>query len=190
MALIASTTIITSVSLFHLTLAFFFLSNPRTINEQALVWVLGNSMGMPNSRGFESQSHPLGLLSVVLALVGISDLVSLSMPEEITLIYYWGAQAPIRSLFFMIVLFYAFLTGPSSPFFASVNPRGRFAHPSAHNPSYTPGTWGGDTLKNRVAFTFLFLEMISWFWVWLTLREERQALVHKLRKRSGEDKDD
>lgn len=46
MALISSTTIITSVSLLHLTLAYFFLSNPLTIDDQALVWVLGESMGM------------------------------------------------------------------------------------------------------------------------------------------------
>jgi hypothetical protein len=46
MALISSTTIITSVSLFHLTLAWFFLTNPSTIDDQTLVWTLGESMGM------------------------------------------------------------------------------------------------------------------------------------------------
>ena len=46
MPLIAAKTIITSVSLFHLTLAFFFLTNPRTIDEQAIVFVMGESMGM------------------------------------------------------------------------------------------------------------------------------------------------
>lgn len=46
MALISSKTIITSISLFHLTLAYFFLTSPRTIDDQALVWVLGESMGM------------------------------------------------------------------------------------------------------------------------------------------------
>lgn len=46
MPLISSTTIITSISLFHLTLAFFFLTNPRAIDDQALVYVMGESMGM------------------------------------------------------------------------------------------------------------------------------------------------
>lgn len=46
MPLIAAKTIITSISLFHLTLAFFFLTNPRTIDEQAIVFVMGESMGM------------------------------------------------------------------------------------------------------------------------------------------------
>lgn len=46
MPLIASKTIITSVSLFHLTIGFFFLTNPHAINDQTLVYVLGESMGM------------------------------------------------------------------------------------------------------------------------------------------------
>lgn len=36
-------------------------------------------------------------------------------------------------------------------------------------------------LKNRVFFTFMFVELVSWFWAWITLREERHALVQKLR---------
>jgi len=49
MALISAKTIITSVSLFHLTLAYFFLTNPSSINEQALVFMMGESMGMVSS---------------------------------------------------------------------------------------------------------------------------------------------
>lgn len=74
---------------------------------------------------------------------------------------------------------YTFLFGPSSPFYGSPNRGGRLAHPSAHvnNPRYTPSTWGGDGLKNRVFLTFAFLEMLSWFWVWMTLREEREQFA-------------
>lgn len=46
MALISSTTIITSISLLHLTLAYFFLMQPKTVEDQALVFVLGESMNM------------------------------------------------------------------------------------------------------------------------------------------------
>lgn len=46
MALISAKTIITSVSLFHITLGFFFLTSPGTIADQALVWVIGEAMGM------------------------------------------------------------------------------------------------------------------------------------------------
>lgn len=46
MALISAKTIITSISLFHITLAYFFLTNPNTVDDQVLVWVMGESMGM------------------------------------------------------------------------------------------------------------------------------------------------
>lgn len=50
MALISAKTIITSVSLFHLTLGYFFLTSPSSINEQALVFMMGDSMGMVSLR--------------------------------------------------------------------------------------------------------------------------------------------
>jgi hypothetical protein len=46
MAVISSATIITSISLFHITLAFFFLTSPESIADQTLVFILGEAMGM------------------------------------------------------------------------------------------------------------------------------------------------
>lgn len=46
MALIAGKTIITSISLFHLTMAYFMIFNPRTVDDQILVYILGRSMGL------------------------------------------------------------------------------------------------------------------------------------------------
>ena len=51
-------------------------------------------------------------------------------------------------------------------------------HPKAGGGlGYVPSSWGGDGLKNRVVFTFAFVETISWFWVWVTLKEERRELL-------------
>jgi hypothetical protein len=46
MALISGATIITSLSLFHITLAFFFLTSPGAIADQTLVFIIGEAMGM------------------------------------------------------------------------------------------------------------------------------------------------
>lgn len=46
MALISAKTILTSLCLFHVTLGFFFLTSPITVADQALVFILGESMGM------------------------------------------------------------------------------------------------------------------------------------------------
>lgn len=56
MAIISAKTIITSLSLFHVTLAYFFLTNPATIADQAMVYVLGESMGMASLQSFTSWS--------------------------------------------------------------------------------------------------------------------------------------
>ncbi|KAF5673909.1 hypothetical protein FHETE_3296 [Fusarium heterosporum] len=185
MALISARTIITSVSLFHLTLAYFFLTSPSSINEQALVFMMGESMGMPLARGFELQSSPLAFLAVILIFIGFSDLMSLSMPDEVCLVIHWGTQAPLRSFLSLCFVAYIYLFGPSSPMYDKSS-RAPMSHPSAHNPLYRPAGWGGDMLKNRLFFTFIFIEAMTWFWVWLTLREERQAILSKKsRKRSN-----
>ncbi|TPX07028.1 uncharacterized protein E0L32_011016 [Thyridium curvatum] len=89
----------------------------------------------------------------------------------------------------MSLAFYAFVFGPSSPLYQNASStRGRFTHPSAtHRPSgYRAASWGGDNLKNRVFFTFVFVEAISWFWIWVTLKEERrEILTRKAMKRRG-----
>ncbi|KJZ80072.1 hypothetical protein HIM_00786 [Hirsutella minnesotensis 3608] len=194
MPLIASKTIITSVSLFHLTIAYFFLTNPRALDDQTIVYVLGTSMGMPTAHGFDAPSPALAFLGAVLALFGLCDLVALSMPEELSSLYYWGVQAPVRSMFAMGLVFYTYFLGPSSPVYGAHPPRYTRPSSSPSSPSsatgaggpsslpYAPSSWGGDGLKNRVFFTFIFVEMISWFWIWVTLREERHGVVERMRK--------
>ncbi|ROT37058.1 hypothetical protein SODALDRAFT_313002 [Sodiomyces alkalinus F11] len=187
MALISATTIITSLALFHLTLAFFFLTSPATIADQALVWILGESMGMPTTRSFDTRSPGLAFLSVMFAFIGLGDLISLTMPEEISLLYHWGTQAPFRLFFSLCLVLYTVFFGPSSPLYRP-DTSNYLSHPSAHvpNPGYAASGWGGDGLKNRVFFTFAFIEMISWFWVWVTLREERPEVVRRsLKGRRG-----
>lgn len=60
--------------------------------------------------------------------------------------------------------------------------------PGGHvrNPAYAPSGWGGDGLKNRVFFAFMFVEMVSWLWVWVTLREERRDIVMRNRRRGSQ----
>jgi len=187
MALISAKTIITSLSLFHITLGFFFLSNPLAVADQALVYIVGEAMGMPYSRSFEAPSPALAFLAVVLATMGLTDLATLSLPDEICLVHHWGTQAPLRLSIAMLLVFYTFAFGPSSPLHSAAA-RGRLGHPSAHvhNPGYAAATWGGDGLKNRLFFTFVFVEMVSWFWVWVTLREEkREVASRKAARRRG-----
>ncbi|KKK12168.1 hypothetical protein P175DRAFT_0517552 [Aspergillus ochraceoroseus IBT 24754] len=45
---------------------------------------------------------------------------------------------------------------------------------------------GLDQLKNRVVFTYGFMEMMFWLWIFLTLREERQEIATKFAERERE----
>ncbi|KAM0463117.1 hypothetical protein ACHAPV_003243 [Trichoderma viride] len=178
MALISSTTIITSISLLHLTLAYFFLVQPKTIEDQALVFVLGESMNMPAVRGFDIPSPALALVAVVLGFSGISDLVSLSMPEDFSALYYWGTQAPLRFFLSMLLVFYSYTFSPTSPLFSSSSSSSTRRPAVSHK-----GTGSGtDHLHNRLLFAFAFIEMMAWFWTWITLREERSGILEKMRK--------
>ncbi|KAG6057412.1 hypothetical protein E4U17_001353 [Claviceps sp. LM77 group G4] len=178
MAIITSKTLIISISLFHIALGVIFITNPQRIPDQILVQVLGQSMGIPHARGFDAQSHSLAFLGAVLALLGLSDLVSFSMPEELGALYYWGTQAPLRALFAILVTSYIYAFGPSSPLYGGATHLTR----GGQNPSYHPARWGGDALKNRIFFSFVFVEMMAWFWVWVTLREERPGVVERMRR--------
>lgn len=58
MGLISAKTIITSLSLFHVMLGYFFLTNPGTLADQAIVYMFGEAMGMvcdpvPTARAVE-----------------------------------------------------------------------------------------------------------------------------------------
>ncbi|KAH8676874.1 increased loss of mitochondrial DNA protein 1 [Tricladium varicosporioides] len=175
MALISAATIITSLSLFHITLAWFFLTSPNQIADQTLVFIIGEAMGMPHSRSFEVQSAPLAFLSAVLFFFGISDLVACSLPEEIYT-YFWGSQAPVRLILLFALTGYSYTFSSTSPLYNSSNTH-----------SYTPSSWG-EGLKNRVFFTWAFMEMITWFWIFVTLREERREFMQKVeRRRAAED---
>lgn len=88
-----------------------------------------------------------------------------------------------------MLLLYTFLFSATSPFYrADAGPSGGWAtSPSAHSrsSSYTPSSWGGDLLKNRVFFAFIFVEMVSWLWAWVTLREEKQEVMQRKARRRG-----
>ncbi|OTB06219.1 hypothetical protein M426DRAFT_318968 [Hypoxylon sp. CI-4A] len=182
MALISVKTIITSLCLFHITLAYFFYTDPDAIADQAIVWVLGEAMGMPQTSAFATPSGASSFLAASLLLTGISDLVTLSLPEEIWLVHYWGSQAPLRVSLFAVLGLFTYFSTPSHGRAGA----GWMSHPLA-GPGLTPGgtASGGDGLRNRVFFTFAFLEFLGWLWVWATLREERGLLALRQRRRRG-----
>lgn len=105
--------------------------------------------------------------------------------------------APLRFLLSFGLLVYTFLFGPSSPFYRADGGGGIggvgmggaawTTSPTAASRSaaYAPSGWGGDELKNRVFFAFIFAEMVGWLWAWVTLREERREILERRARRRG-----
>lgn len=102
MGLISARTYITSLSIFHITLAYFFITNPAALADQNLVFIIGEAMGMPREPAFESHSPTLAFVAVILAIMGLTDLVTLGLPEDVCLVDHWGMQG-------------AYLLAPSLP---------------------------------------------------------------------------
>ena len=130
----------------------------------------------------------MAFLAYVLILMGVSDLVSLLGPDYPVHLH-WSTQAPLRMFVSLSLTAYTFIFSPSGPVYGVKNPRGIMAHPVASERAagYVSSSWGGDMLKNRVFFTFVFLEMMCWFWVFVTLRDERAALQRSRRDNRHED---
>lgn len=86
--------------------------------------------------------------------------------------HYWSSQVPVRLLLLFGVTGYTYTFK-----------KGGIA--SAKGLSYKPGV--GEDLKNGLVFTWGFMEMAIWFWIYVTLRDERrQRAVRILEKRKKE----
>lgn len=80
--------------------------------------------------------------------------------------------APIRLALFMGLAGYSFAFSANSPLTKE---------------SYYPSTWG-EGLKNRIFFTWAFVELVTWFWIFVTLREERREVAIRIaERRAAED---
>ena len=120
----------------------------------------------------------------MLLFVGISDLMTLSMPEEVWLLHHWAPQAPLRASIFFVASVYTYLSSPSGP--ARSASAGRMSHPKTPYVGAHYGTAsGGEALRNRLFFTFALVEFMAWFWVWVTIKEDAGKFVNKKRRRSS-----
>jgi hypothetical protein len=54
--------------------------------------------------------------------------------------------------------------------------------------TYVASSWG-EGLKNRVLFSWAFIEMITWFWIWTTLREERREMIVKAQEKKAREEE-
>lgn len=96
MALISAKTIVTSLSLFHITLGFFFLTSPITVADQALVFILGESMGMVRALPPNVQELRVGqqsLLTICFLSPSSPTIAPLSRSRHPSLSWPWSLRS-------------------------------------------------------------------------------------------------
>jgi hypothetical protein len=113
---------------------------------------------------FDKPSPVTALLSLILGFFGISDLIAVSISEPVA-VEYWSAVTPLRLIFLFPLTAYIYLHQPD--YFGTVKSKAYKASP-------------GDNLKNGVTFSWLFVEVVMWFWVYVSLREQRRAAAQRV----------
>lgn len=176
MAIINAYTLIRTLSIFHITAAYFLLTAPKKLADQSIVVVLGEAMRIAPCSHFNKPTEATALTAVVLAMAGVSDLVAASLPE-ITALEYWISQVPIRLTLLFGFTGYIWLFKDDGMFGSGSGTIGRLGQQDP-----------GDLLKNDLMFTMGFMEVCAWFWVFSLLREERGRFSERLaEKRKMED---
>jgi hypothetical protein len=118
----------------------------------------------PMPRDFSTPSAAVAFIAVLFAFIGISDLTAASLDDEI-FDAYWGAQTPVRLVFLFLLSGYTILFK-----------KGGLLGPKSSAFSNGPG----DYLKNSFVFAWGFIEISAWFWIFVTLREERRERARQL----------
>jgi len=176
MAILNAYTLIRTLSVFHITAAYFLLTAPKKLADQSLVVILGEAMRIAPCSHFNKPSEATALAAVVLVISGVADLVAASLPE-ITALEYWISQVPVRLTVLFSLTGYIYLFKDDGIFGSGSSTIGRLGQQGP-----------GEYLKNDLVFTVGFLEVCAWFWVFTLLREERGRFSERLaEKRKMED---
>lgn len=169
MPLLSSAILLRTVSLYHLTLAFYLLTSPSIISTHPLVSILGASLNIPpaipthysassslslsSSSALSSPNAATGLLAIVFAYWSLTDFTAAGLRDEV---YheFWGAQTPMRMVFLFILEAWMYLT----------------------KPDYTAVTRGkggvAEWIRNDVVFSWGFIELVWMFWVCSSVQME------------------
>ncbi|KAI9729061.1 MAG: hypothetical protein M1828_000146 [Chrysothrix sp. TS-e1954] len=176
MAIFNTPTLIRSLSLLHLTTAYYLLTKPSILPTQNLVLVLGASMKLPiTTSALSIPTTATALAALFLAVLAVNDLLSATM-TQFAYDEYWSAQAPVRCGIWMLLTVWVYASGRNEEIMGLdgglVGKKGGFA----------------GELKNSFVFAVGFVEMSIMFWIFLALRDERKkAAMEIVEKRRMEE---
>lgn len=167
--LLSSQTLIRIHSAALLPISYYLLTSPSHLADQNLVFLLGESMSLPQppSSLFSVPNPAAGLAALLAALLAITDLsASIGMEDEFAAVRWWGGAVLWRIAFFFGVVGVGYSVG------AGAEDGGSGA--SGGGGLGTSGQKGGSgavvegwkgAVGNSLVFSWGFVELVFWFWV-------------------------
>ncbi|KAF7597438.1 hypothetical protein BBP40_003685 [Aspergillus hancockii] len=203
MGLLSSKTLIQAHALFLFFLAVYLTRSPEVITDSDFVFMLGETLEIDAAPSLSRPQSPFALCGILLIADALVDLILVTKVPRINEIIamaeiarsaapsslagamranpflarlaslyteIWTLLSASRFCLFFAVSFFIYQSKPSA---WGMDPRGTAGGYGAGQEA----TSGLDQLKNRVIFTYGFMEMMFWFWIYLTLREERHEIA-------------
>ncbi|KAL4930621.1 uncharacterized protein BDV17DRAFT_34689 [Aspergillus undulatus] len=211
MGFLSSKTLIKGHALFLFTLAVYLTKSPEIITESDIVFVFGEFLRVDSTaaHSFSRPQSPFAMCGILLVADALIDLILvtkiphineiLAMAEaarseapsavnglarmrtnpfiaRLATLYseIWTLLSVARFCLFFAVSFFIYQSKPDAWGERGVGD-GSFAEDGEVS--------GLEHLKNRVVFTYGFMEMMFWFWIFITLREERQEVATRFAER-------
>ncbi|KAL4896436.1 increased loss of mitochondrial DNA protein 1 [Aspergillus ambiguus] len=202
MRLLSSKTLIQAHALFLFILAIYLTKSPEVITESDVVFMLGETLRIDTAPGLSRPQSPFALCGILLVGDALVDLILVTKVPQLNEVIamaeaarsaspipisgairtnpflarlaslyseIWTLLSALRFCLFFAVSFFIYQSKPAA-WGVDTGVRGGYG-------AANEATAGLDQLKNRVVFTYGFMEMMFWLWIYLTLREERQDAV-------------
>ncbi|GES64563.1 increased loss of mitochondrial DNA protein 1 [Aspergillus terreus] len=201
MRLLSSKTLIQAHALFLFILAIYLTKSPEVITDSDVVFMLGETLRIDAAPGLSRPQSPFALCGILLVADALVDLILVTKVPQLNEVIamaeaaraaspipiggamrtnpflarlaslyseIWTLLSALRFCLFFAVSFFIYQSKPDA-----------WGLDGAVRGGYgtTEPASGLDQLKNRVVFTYGFMEMMFWLWIYLTLRDERQDAV-------------
>ncbi|KAF8453759.1 increased loss of mitochondrial DNA protein 1 [Kalaharituber pfeilii] len=171
MAILSAYNLIRALTGFHLTLAYVALTTPEKLATHPVVTLFGESMGFSpvSADSLVSSPSATSFVGLLFGLIAFSDMSALGSGEAAR--GHWDIQAPSRLAFFMGLSAYTYILRPRR--------NNRFEEMSIQEEQIAG-------VRTGLVFTWAFFELVTWFWVYIRLREERRDAQLRLAQEVAE----
>ena len=190
MAILTSQKLINAHATILTVIAYYFLTDPAIVLDQNVIFMLGEAMGLPHlpSSYYSYASGTSALIALLLILQSIADFNTSSLPDDQAHTY-WRSAVPARVFVFFVVTGGSYLGAEGAREMLKGAPRRRGGSAAAAG----AGMEGWRKAScNSLMFTWGFLELVFWFWMFVMLREEGKVIAGKkaMERRKKEEEDE